>query len=35
VAPREYLVPIKAPLTTPVGAGIRLLNVALRQLLDL
>ena len=32
---REYLVSIKGPLTTPVGGGIRSLNVALRQLLDL
>src|SRR5881398_614962 len=32
---REYLVVIKGPLTTPVGGGIRSLNVALRQLLDL
>jgi isocitrate dehydrogenase len=32
---REYLVAIKGPLTTPVGGGIRSLNVALRQLLDL
>ena len=32
---REYLVGIKGPLTTPVGKGIRSLNVALRQLLDL
>src|SRR3954470_13033762 len=32
---REYLVGIKGPLTTPVGGGIRLLNVALRQMLDL
>src|SRR5205823_88544 len=30
---REYLVGIKGPLTTPVGGGIRSLNVALRQLL--
>src|SRR5436305_3448734 len=36
VAPfRDYLVGIKGPLTTPVGGGIRSLNVALRQLLDL
>jgi len=34
-AVREYLVAIKGPLTTPVGGGIRSLNVALRQLLDL
>ena len=34
-AAREYLVSIKGPLTTPVGGGIRSLNVALRQLLDL
>ncbi len=32
---QEYLVGIKGPLTTPVGKGIRSLNVALRQLLDL
>ena len=32
---REYLVGIKGPLTTPVGGGIRSLNVALRQILDL
>src|SRR6201995_2301768 len=32
---KEYLVGIKGPLTTPVGGGIRSLNVALRQLLDL
>ncbi len=32
---REYLVSIKGPLTTPVGGGIRSLNVALRQELDL
>ena len=32
---REYLVGIKGPLTTPVGEGIRSLNVALRQTLDL
>ncbi len=31
----EYLVAIKGPLTTPVGGGIRSLNVALRQVLDL
>jgi isocitrate dehydrogenase len=31
----EYLVGLKGPLTTPVGGGIRSLNVALRQLLDL
>ena len=34
-AVREYTVAIKGPLTTPVGGGIRSLNVALRQLLDL
>jgi isocitrate dehydrogenase len=34
-AAREYLVSIKGPLTTPVGGGIRSLNVALRQILDL
>mgnify|MGYP001382829141 CR=1 FL=1 len=32
---REYIVAIKGPLTTPVGGGIRSLNVALRQELDL
>ena len=32
---KEYLVGIKGPLTTPVGKGIRSLNVALRQMLDL
>ena len=32
---QEYLIGIKGPLTTPVGGGIRSLNVALRQLLDL
>ena len=32
---KEYLVAIKGPLTTPVGGGIRSLNVALRQKLDL
>ncbi len=31
----EYLVAIKGPLTTPIGGGIRSLNVALRQMLDL
>ena len=35
VAFKEYLVGIKGPLTTPVGGGIRSLNVALRQMLDL
>lgn len=34
-AARDYLVSIKGPLTTPVGGGIRSLNVALRQELDL
>jgi len=34
-AVREFLVAIKGPLTTPVGGGIRSLNVALRQILDL
>ncbi|XZF14357.1 NADP-dependent isocitrate dehydrogenase [Chitinophagaceae bacterium MMS25-I14] len=34
-AAREYLVSIKGPLTTPVGGGIRSLNVAMRQELDL
>ncbi|HJX72336.1 MAG TPA: isocitrate/isopropylmalate family dehydrogenase, partial [Bacteroidales bacterium] len=32
---KDYLIAIKGPLTTPVGGGIRSLNVALRQLLDL
>jgi len=32
---KEYLIGIKGPLTTPVGGGIRSLNVALRQILDL
>jgi isocitrate dehydrogenase len=32
---KEYLIAIKGPLTTPVGGGIRSLNVALRQLMDL
>src|SRR5690606_27674446 len=32
---RDYLVSIKGPLTTPIGGGIRSLNVALRQLLAL
>ena len=32
---REYIVGIKGPLTTPIGGGIRSLNVALRQTLDL
>ncbi len=32
---KEYLVAIKGPLTTPIGGGIRSLNVALRQILDL
>jgi isocitrate dehydrogenase len=32
---RDHLVAIKGPLTTPVGGGIRSLNVALRQILDL
>jgi isocitrate dehydrogenase len=35
VAIKEYLVGIKGPLTTPVGGGIRSINVALRQMLDL
>ncbi len=35
VALRHYLISIKGPLTTPVGGGIRSLNVALRQMLDL
>lgn len=34
-AVKEFMVAIKGPLTTPVGGGIRSLNVALRQLLDL
>lgn len=34
-AMREYVVAIKGPLTTPVGGGIRSLNVTLRQVLDL
>ena len=34
-AVREYIVSIKGPLTTPVGGGMRSLNVALRQILDL
>src|SRR5882757_1404154 len=32
---KQYLVGIKGPLTTPIGGGIRSLNVALRQMLDL
>lgn len=32
---KEYIVSIKGPLTTPIGGGIRSLNVALRQILDL
>ncbi|MCY4467083.1 MAG: isocitrate/isopropylmalate family dehydrogenase, partial [Thiotrichales bacterium] len=32
---KEYLVSIKGPLTTPVGGGIRSLNVAVRQIMDL
>ncbi len=32
---KDYLIGIKGPLTTPIGGGIRSLNVALRQLLDL
>jgi len=32
---KEYLIAIKGPMTTPVGGGIRSINVALRQLLDL
>jgi isocitrate dehydrogenase len=32
---REYLISIKGPLSTPIGGGIRSLNVALRQMLDL
>jgi isocitrate dehydrogenase len=34
-AAKEYVVSIKGPLTTPVGGGIRSINVALRQELDL
>src|SRR2546421_4645743 len=34
-ASKEYVVSIKGPLTTPVGGGIRSINVALRQVLDL
>ena len=34
-AVRDYVVAIKGPLTTPIGGGIRSLNVALRQILDL
>jgi len=34
-AARDFRVAIKGPLTTPVGGGIRSLNVALRQILDL
>ena len=34
-AAKEYVVSIKGPMTTPVGGGIRSLNVALRQMLDL
>jgi len=32
---RDYLISIKGPLTTPIGGGIRSLNVALRQMLDM
>ena len=32
---REYMIGIKGPLTTPIGGGMRSLNVALRQMLDL
>src|ERR1035438_3021435 len=32
---REHFIAIKGPLTTPIGGGIRSLNVALRQMLDL
>ncbi|MCX8009574.1 MAG: isocitrate/isopropylmalate family dehydrogenase, partial [Ignavibacteria bacterium] len=32
---KEFLIAIKGPMTTPVGGGIRSINVALRQLLDL
>ena len=35
IAIREYVISIKGPLTTPIGGGIRSLNVALRQELDL
>jgi len=34
-AVRDFRISIKGPLTTPVGGGIRSLNVALRQILDL
>jgi len=34
-AVKDYIVAIKGPLTTPVGGGIRSLNVSLRQILDL
>ena len=34
-AAREYSVSIKGPMTTPIGGGIRSLNVAMRQQLDL
>src|SRR3954453_15267734 len=34
-AARDFRISIKGPLTTPVGGGIRSLNVALRQILDL
>ena len=34
-AAKEFVVSIKGPLTTPIGGGIRSINVALRQLLDL
>jgi isocitrate dehydrogenase len=32
---QDHLVGIKGPLTTPIGGGIRSLNVALRQIMDL
>jgi isocitrate dehydrogenase len=35
VAIKEYIVAIKGPLTTPIGGGIRSINVSLRQMLDL
>ena len=35
IAFREHIIGIKGPLTTPIGGGIRSLNVALRQILDL
>ena len=35
IAIKEYIVAIKGPLTTPIGGGIRSINVSLRQMLDL